>query len=201
MGAAATILQTLSVQQIYHYSKEFSCKHLNALMRQVNFAQLEYLHHRYSKLYDAETGLSPQMLRVRDFLLPPVDNPGLSSRVPFTVFLEIVAEWRMLNAEERLKGLFKILDISDKGLVSASDIAFFLPSKPIRIDDRVKIKYETRAGVLRYKGPIKGQEGEWAGIELDTASGKNNGSIGKTVYFKCGDKKGTFVFILNVMRN
>lgn len=36
----------------------------------------------------------------------------------------------------------------------------------------------TKIGILRYLGPTDFAVGEWAGVELLTAMGKNNGSVG-----------------------
>lgn len=40
-------------------------------------------------------------------------------------------------------------------------------------------------GVLRYCGRTLFASGLWAGIELDEAAGKNNGSIDGIPYFQC----------------
>ncbi len=56
----------------------------------------------------------------------------------------------------------------------------------------IRVAYDNRAGILRWRGSLKNQEGEWAGIELDEPLGKNNGSFGGKSYFKCKDGKGLF---------
>jgi dynactin complex subunit len=37
----------------------------------------------------------------------------------------------------------------------------------------------TKTGTLRYMGPTDFAAGEWAGVELDTAVGKNDGTVGE----------------------
>ncbi len=42
-----------------------------------------------------------------------------------------------------------------------------------------------QTGTLKYCGPAEFATGVWAGIELDEAAGKNDGSVGGISYFKC----------------
>lgn len=42
-----------------------------------------------------------------------------------------------------------------------------------------------QSGTLRYCGPTLFADGLWAGIELDEAVGKNNGTVDGVLYFKC----------------
>lgn len=49
------------------------------------------------------------------------------------------------------------------------------------------------AGTVRYIGKIKGKEGDWVGIELDTPNGKHNGTVDGISYFECNDNHGIFV--------
>ena len=45
-------------------------------------------------------------------------------------------------------------------------------------------------GILRFCGPTDFASGEWAGVELDTPIGKNDGSVGGVFYFQCQPKRG-----------
>ncbi|KAL7270883.1 hypothetical protein RUND412_006393 [Rhizina undulata] len=47
--------------------------------------------------------------------------------------------------------------------------------------------------VVRYVGRAAFSDGEWIGVELDTPTGKNNGTVQGETYFVCKDKHGMFV--------
>ncbi|XP_064428125.1 CAP-Gly domain-containing linker protein 4 isoform X2 [Mirounga angustirostris] len=64
-----------------------------------------------------------------------------------------------------------------------------LTSLGLKLGDRVVIAGQ-KVGTLRFCGTTEFATGQWAGIELDEPEGKNNGSVGKTQYFKCAPKYG-----------
>ncbi|XP_064428126.1 CAP-Gly domain-containing linker protein 4 isoform X3 [Mirounga angustirostris] len=66
-----------------------------------------------------------------------------------------------------------------------------LTSLGLKLGDRVVIAGQ-KVGTLRFCGTTEFATGQWAGIELDEPEGKNNGSVGKTQYFKCAPKYGIF---------
>uniref|UniRef100_A0A8C9FLY1 CAP-Gly domain-containing protein n=1 Tax=Pavo cristatus TaxID=9049 RepID=A0A8C9FLY1_PAVCR len=66
-----------------------------------------------------------------------------------------------------------------------------LLSLGLKLGDRVVIAGQ-KVGTLRFCGTTEFASGQWAGIELDEAEGKNNGSVGKVQYFKCAPKHGIF---------
>uniref|UniRef100_A0A8C2SNE0 CAP-Gly domain containing linker protein family member 4 n=2 Tax=Coturnix japonica TaxID=93934 RepID=A0A8C2SNE0_COTJA len=66
-----------------------------------------------------------------------------------------------------------------------------LLSLGLKLGDRVVIAGQ-KVGTLRFCGTTEFASGQWAGIELDEAEGKNNGSVGKVQYFKCAPKRGIF---------
>ena len=45
-------------------------------------------------------------------------------------------------------------------------------------------------GILRFCGPTDFASGVWAGVELETPIGKNDGSVGGVSYFECFPKHG-----------
>jgi dynactin complex subunit len=51
-----------------------------------------------------------------------------------------------------------------------------------------------QSGILRFCGATEFASGMWAGIELDEAAGKNDGSVGNISYFKCPPKYGQLLF-------
>lgn len=66
-----------------------------------------------------------------------------------------------------------------------------LLSLGLKLGDRVIIAGQ-KVGTLRFCGTTEFASGQWAGVELDEAEGKNNGSVGKVQYFKCAPKRGIF---------
>ena len=61
----------------------------------------------------------------------------------------------------------------------------------LNVGDRVVVG--SLPGIVRYYGTTSFATGEWVGIELSEAKGKNNGSVQSRVYFICEPKKGIFV--------
>ncbi|CAL8271573.1 unnamed protein product [Merluccius merluccius] len=61
----------------------------------------------------------------------------------------------------------------------------------IRLGDRVVIAGQ-KVGTLRFCGSTEFSGGLWAGIELDQAEGKNDGSVAGVQYFMCQNKHGIF---------
>jgi hypothetical protein len=61
-----------------------------------------------------------------------------------------------------------------------------------RIGVRIVIE-DGRSGVIRFLGPTKFKEGIWAGIELDSPLGRNDGKINGYRYFYCPPNHGVFV--------
>ncbi|XP_044146500.1 CAP-Gly domain-containing linker protein 4 isoform X4 [Bufo gargarizans] len=64
-----------------------------------------------------------------------------------------------------------------------------LQSSGLKLGDRVLIAGK-KVGTLRYCGPTRFATGQWAGIEMEEADGKNDGSVGGVQYFKCSPKHG-----------
>ncbi|KAG0251018.1 hypothetical protein BG011_007901 [Mortierella polycephala] len=66
--------------------------------------------------------------------------------------------------------------------------------------DRVVVESMGLSGYLRFVGPTKFKTGIWAGIELDTPTGKNDGSVGGVDYFTCRPKCGIFVLATKMVK-
>lgn len=59
------------------------------------------------------------------------------------------------------------------------------------VGDRIWVN-GVRPGVIAYIGETKFAPGEWAGVVLDEAVGKNDGSVGAKRYFYCPPNRGIF---------
>lgn len=55
------------------------------------------------------------------------------------------------------------------------------------------VSLEAGNGTIRFVGRTRFAPGEWVGVELLLASGKNDGSVDGHVYFRCPSKHGIFV--------
>ncbi|CAB4000974.1 Hypothetical predicted protein [Paramuricea clavata] len=60
-----------------------------------------------------------------------------------------------------------------------------------KVGDRVLVA-GTKAGVIEYLGETKFAKGLWAGVKLDEAGGKNDGSVAGVKYFDCEPSHGVF---------
>ena len=62
----------------------------------------------------------------------------------------------------------------------------------IGVGDRVECSGKG-PGVVRYVGRVNFSGGPWFGVELDSAAGKNDGSVSGVKYFSCPSGHGIFV--------
>ncbi len=53
--------------------------------------------------------------------------------------------------------------------------------------------FSLQHGTIRFGGSTEFHQGQWAGVELDSDIGKNDGSYGGIRYFSCKPKYGLFV--------
>ncbi|XP_011505399.1 PREDICTED: kinesin-like protein KIF13A [Ceratosolen solmsi marchali] len=65
----------------------------------------------------------------------------------------------------------------------------------IEIGESVLVRPYSYSGVVAYIGPTEFATGIWIGVELDTPTGKNDGTINGRRYFSCPNKCGIFVKI------
>ncbi|XP_058059639.1 restin homolog isoform X2 [Anopheles bellator] len=70
----------------------------------------------------------------------------------------------------------------------------------LNVGDRVIVSsgFGSRPGMLKYLGETKFASGTWCGVQLDDASGKNDGTVDGVRYFECPAKCGIFVPIAKV---
>ncbi|XP_029648088.1 CAP-Gly domain-containing linker protein 3 isoform X3 [Octopus sinensis] len=74
-----------------------------------------------------------------------------------------------------------------------------LQAMGLRLGDKVVIN-GTKSGYLRYCGPTEFAAGIWAGIELDEPIGKNDGSVGGIMYFRCASNHGVFAPVSKIAK-
>ncbi|KAH8290625.1 hypothetical protein KR054_004633, partial [Drosophila jambulina] len=97
----------------------------------------------------------------------------------------------------KMEGLAAYLDSS---IMSSStevddeskDLEVVLPDW-IVVGESVLIRPYNTSGVIRFVGTTEFQPGAWIGVELDTPTGKNDGSVKGIQYFQCKPKHGMFV--------
>jgi Ran GTPase-activating protein (RanGAP) involved in mRNA processing and transport len=56
-----------------------------------------------------------------------------------------------------------------------------------------RVRVGGKEGVVHFVGETHFAPGAWVGIELDTAAGKNNGTVKGVTYFACAERRGLFV--------
>ncbi|XP_017078394.1 kinesin-like protein KIF13A isoform X9 [Drosophila eugracilis] len=74
----------------------------------------------------------------------------------------------------------------------SKDVEVILPDW-IVVGESVLIRPYNTSGVIRFVGTTEFQPGAWIGVELDTPTGKNDGSVKGIQYFQCKPKHGMFV--------
>ncbi|XP_015786930.1 CAP-Gly domain-containing linker protein 1-like [Tetranychus urticae] len=73
----------------------------------------------------------------------------------------------------------------------------------LKVGDKVMVHASSglKRGTLRYLGSTDFAAGNWAGIELSDASGKNDGSVAGKRYFQCPPDHGLFAPLNKVVRD
>ncbi|KAG0296107.1 CAP-Gly domain-containing linker protein 4 [Dissophora globulifera] len=71
----------------------------------------------------------------------------------------------------------------------------------IELGDRVVVESMGFTGYLRFVGTTEFKSGVWAGIELDTPTGKNDGSVNGVVYFNCRPDCGIFIIAAKIVKS
>ncbi|KAM4042918.1 CAP-Gly domain-containing linker protein 4 [Anomaloglossus baeobatrachus] len=74
-----------------------------------------------------------------------------------------------------------------------------LQTSGLKLGDRVLIAGQ-KVGTLRYCGATQFATGQWAGVEMEEADGKNDGAVGGVQYFKCSPKHGIFAPLSKIRR-
>ncbi|XP_062409309.1 CAP-Gly domain-containing linker protein 3 isoform X1 [Sardina pilchardus] len=74
-----------------------------------------------------------------------------------------------------------------------------LSSIGLKLGDRVMLD-DMKIGTLRFCGTTEFASGQWVGVELDEAEGKNDGSVGGVRYFICPPKMGLFAPVSKITK-
>uniref|UniRef100_T1J9Y0 Uncharacterized protein n=1 Tax=Strigamia maritima TaxID=126957 RepID=T1J9Y0_STRMM len=113
--------------------------------------------------------------------------PEAASFKPITDVVDVITQ-----IQELLKHAEAGVLPKEPGLENISGRAL-LQSMNLKLGDRVFVCSSTnRVGTLRFCGRTEFSPGIWAGIELDTPEGKNDGSVKGVLYFKCAENYGIF---------
>ena len=72
-----------------------------------------------------------------------------------------------------------------------------MSSSGFALEQKVRVITSKSVGIVKYSGPLHFIEGEWLGLELPDASGKNDGEVMGQRYFTCKPNHGVFIKIAN----
>ncbi|KAH8407734.1 hypothetical protein KR222_011849, partial [Zaprionus bogoriensis] len=99
----------------------------------------------------------------------------------------------------KMEGLGTYLDVNTSIMSSSTEVEdegkeldLTLPEW-IVVGESVLIRPYNTSGVISFVGTTHFQPGAWIGVELDTPTGKNDGTVQGIQYFQCKPKHGIFV--------
>ncbi|XP_053965381.1 kinesin-like protein KIF13A isoform X1 [Anastrepha ludens] len=128
----------------------------------------------------------PQGVNVMSSSVISTNNNGGASRTQLQRASVAQMEGIMTSLNDRL-------DVSMTGSMELeAEIEVSLPDW-VQVGESVLIRPYNTSGVISYIGTTHFQAGTWIGVELDTPTGKNDGTVQGIQYFQCKSKHGIFV--------
>ncbi|KAI9202089.1 CAP Gly-rich domain-containing protein [Polychytrium aggregatum] len=115
--------------------------------------------------------------------------------------MEAVRSWSTHRIETKLEFFFKLLDYDGDAVIKICDLTVLIQQildYNFKVGDRVRIRSSQKVGTLEYIGPTKFAQGIWGGLRLDSADGKNDGTVKGVRYFTCEPQYGIFVAYPNL---
>ncbi|XP_012155796.1 kinesin-like protein KIF13A isoform X4 [Ceratitis capitata] len=114
------------------------------------------------------------------------NNGGSASRTQLQRASVAQMEGIMTSSNDRLNASMS------SSMELDADIEASLPDW-VQVGESVLIRPYNTSGVISYIGSTHFQAGTWIGVELDTPTGKNDGTVQGMQYFQCKPKHGIFV--------
>jgi len=101
--------------------------------------------------------------------------------------IEKMSKLLLEGLEDRNRSPSTLMKTSTKSISGRT----VLQAMGLKVNDRVVVG--NKLGTLRFCGTTEFATGIWAGVELDTPDGKNDGTVKGMRYFKCDRNHGIFV--------
>ena len=114
------------------------------------------------------------------WILIPTLSSVITNHIPIFCYLSIFSA--ILSLCQKILSQVKFLDLEQ--VVLETYIISLKFCSEIAGTFFIFLMY-LQSGILRFCGPTEFAPGMWAGIELDEAAGKNDGSIQGISYFEC----------------
>eukprot|EP00090_Calanus_glacialis_P040977 TRINITY_DN7180_c0_g1_i2.p1 TRINITY_DN7180_c0_g1~~TRINITY_DN7180_c0_g1_i2.p1 ORF type:complete len:672 (+),score=124.75 TRINITY_DN7180_c0_g1_i2:72-2087(+) len=101
--------------------------------------------------------------------------------------IEKMAKLLLEGLEDRNRSPSTLMKTSTKSISGRT----VLQAMGLKVNDRVVVG--NKLGTLRFCGTTEFATGIWAGVELDTPEGKNDGTVKGMRYFRCDKNHGIFI--------
>ncbi|XP_067932017.1 CAP-Gly domain-containing linker protein 1-like [Watersipora subatra] len=123
--------------------------------------------------------------------------PGPAAAISGTPKVSKISGQKGMSSSQALPKRNGSISASNTSLSSAALAT--VGAKHIKVGERVVVN-GSKVGILRFLGTTDFAAGEWAGVELGEAIGKNDGSVGGKRYFECQPLYGLFAPVHKVTK-